>query len=93
MTALTTIKVTPQSRDRLRRWADTHDVRTLDDALHHALDIVEARDAMAQVSRQMVRMQAEDPAGWAEYLAESDAWSRTGTPVGDARAEYPEFNA
>lgn len=88
----TTIKVSVENRDRLRRWADAHDSRTLDDALAACLDAAETRDRMHEVDEAMHRMRREDPDAWAAYLEERDVWDRVGEAPGDARTEYPEYN-
>lgn len=68
----TTIRVTLEQRDRLRHLAAESDAtmsETLTDALE-ALRREQFYEAMADAEATMRR----DPAQWAEYQAERDAW-------------------
>ncbi|MDI2131490.1 hypothetical protein [Yinghuangia seranimata] len=89
----TTIKVSSATRDRLRRWADRHDAKTLDDALLACLDAAEAQEQMQAVDAAMARMRREDPDAWAEYVRERDVWDAVVDGPAGARDDYPEYNA
>jgi hypothetical protein len=81
MTEMTTIKVSVQTRDRLKRLAD-EDHLTMDSALSRALDHAEDRRFWEGVRADYARLQAE-PTQWEDYageLAEWDATTNDGSP-------------
>jgi hypothetical protein len=81
MTEMTTIKVSGQTRDRLKRLADEEHL-TMDAALSRALDQVEDARFWQGVRADYARLQA-DPSAWADYvgeLAEWDAATSDGLP-------------
>ena len=79
---MTTIKVSVQTRDRLKRLADEEHL-TMDAALSRALDQVEDARFWQGVRADYARLQA-DPSEWADYvgeLAEWDAATSDGLPA------------
>jgi hypothetical protein len=78
MTDMTTIKVSVETRDRLKRLAD-EDQLTLDAELARALDEVEDSRFWADVREDYARLQA-DPHEWDDYVGELAEWDHT---VGD----------
>jgi hypothetical protein len=82
MTDMTTIKVSVETRDRLKRLAD-EDHLTLDAELNRTLDRVEDMRFWAGVQEDYARLQA-DPQAWADYVGELAEWDRTaGDGLGD----------
>jgi hypothetical protein len=82
MTDMTTIKVSTQTRDRLKRIAD-EDHLTLDAALARTLDKAEEARFWAGVQEDYARLQA-DSQGWGEYAGELAEWDHTaGDGLGD----------
>jgi hypothetical protein len=75
MTAMTTIKVTVATRDRLRKLAGDGHI-TLDAALVRALDEVEDARFWLGVRDDYARLQA-DPGEWAAYRGELAEWEAT----------------
>ncbi|HEY2577004.1 MAG TPA: hypothetical protein VGI74_11905 [Streptosporangiaceae bacterium] len=78
MTDMTTIKVSVQTRDRLKRLAD-EDHLTMDAELEQTLDKAEEVRFWAGVRADYARLQA-DPQEWADYVSELGEWDHT---VGD----------
>ncbi len=81
MTEMTTIKVSVQTRDRLKQLAD-EDHLTMDGALSQVLDQAENQRFWEGVRADYARLQA-DPEQWAEYAGELAEWDPTtgdGTP-------------
>jgi hypothetical protein len=74
MTAMTTIKISTELRDRL---AAVYDSSTLADTLQRLLDEHDERQVLAAYDRLRA-----DPDEWASYLAEQDEWDAV---AGDAR--------
>ena len=72
MTDLTTIKVSVETRDRLRRLAD-EDRLTLDAELARTLDKAEEARFFAGVRADYARLQAS-PQEWGDYAAELAEW-------------------
>jgi hypothetical protein len=72
MTEMTTIKVSGQTRDRLKRLADEEHL-TMDAALSRALDQVEDARFWQGVRADYARLQA-DPSAWADYAGELAEW-------------------
>jgi predicted transcriptional regulator len=75
MTGMTTIKVSTETRDRLKRLADA-DQTTMDAELAMALDKVEEARFWQGVQDDYARLQA-DPGQWSGYLSELAEWDRT----------------
>jgi hypothetical protein len=75
MTEMTTIKVSTQTRDRLKRLAD-EDHLTMDAALSQVLDQAGEARFWAGVRADYARLQA-DPAEWADYVGELAEWDAT----------------
>jgi len=83
----TTIKVDTNTRDRLAAVAREQGI-SQDAALQNLLD----EHVMAQVHAQYARLR-NDPEAWADYTDEINSLDGTaGDGLGDARAEYPEYN-
>jgi hypothetical protein len=75
MTEMTTIKVSVQTRDRLKRLADEEHL-TMDAALSRVLDNTEDARFWEGVRADYARLQA-DPEEWADYVGELAAWDAT----------------
>jgi hypothetical protein len=75
MTSMTTIKVSVETRDRLKRLAD-EDHLTLDAELAQTLDKAEETRFWAGVRDDYARLQA-DPGEWADYKSELAEWDHT----------------
>ncbi|HEX9359906.1 MAG TPA: hypothetical protein VF933_39640 [Streptosporangiaceae bacterium] len=75
MTDMTTIKVSAQTRDRLKKLAD-EDHLTMDAELAQALDKAEEARFWAGVREDYARLQA-DPRQWADYVGELAEWDHT----------------
>jgi hypothetical protein len=62
--------------------------------LEEAARRLEREEAMRQATASYERLAQEDPAAFAEYQAEGQAWDATvGDGVGDASDEFPEYNS
>jgi hypothetical protein len=72
MTHMTTIKVSAQTRDRLKRLAD-EDQLTMDGELARTLDNAEEARFWEGVRADYARLQA-DPQEWADYVSELAEW-------------------
>jgi hypothetical protein len=75
---MTTIKVSTETRDRLKSLADADQI-TMDAELAMALDKVEEARFWQGVQEDYARLQA-DPEQWSDYVSELAEWDRT---VGD----------
>ena len=75
MTDMTTIKVSVETRDRLKKLAD-EDHHTLDAELARTLDKAEDARFWAGVRADYARLQA-DPQEWADYVNEVAEWDHT----------------
>jgi hypothetical protein len=75
MTDMTTIKVSFETRDRLKRLAD-EDHLTLDAELARTLDKAEETRFWAGVREDYARLQAE-PQEFADYVSELAEWDHT----------------
>jgi hypothetical protein len=75
MTEMTTIKVSVQTRDRLKRIADENRL-TMDAALSQLLEQAEDARFWAGVRADYARLRA-DPEQWAEYTGELAEWDAT----------------
>ncbi|MHB1818865.1 MAG: hypothetical protein ACYCO9_12615 [Streptosporangiaceae bacterium] len=79
---MTTVKVSVQTRDRLRKLA-AEDHITLDAELARTLDQAEDARFWAGVREDYARLQA-DPQEWGDYVSELAEWDRT---AGDGLGE------
>jgi hypothetical protein len=75
MTDMTTIKVSVETRDRLKRLAD-EDHLTLDAELAQTLDNAEDARFWAGVRADYARLQG-DPREWGDYVSELAEWDHT----------------
>ncbi len=75
MTDMTTIKVSIQTRDRLKRLAD-EDHLTMEAELTQTLDKAEEARFWAGVREDYARLQS-DPEEWAGYVSELAEWDNT----------------
>jgi hypothetical protein len=75
MTEMTTIKVSVQTRDRLKRLADD-DHLTLDAELSQTLEKAEEARFWEGVQEDYARLRA-DPQEWANYAGELAEWDQT----------------
>jgi hypothetical protein len=75
MLDMTTIKVSVQTRDRLKKLAD-EDHLTLDAELAQTLDKAEEARFWAGVQADYARLQA-DPQEWEDYVSELAEWDNT----------------
>jgi hypothetical protein len=75
MIDMTTIKVSVQTRDRLKRLAD-EDHLTMDAELARTLDRAEEARFWAGVRTDYARLQA-DPQEWGDYMSELAEWNHT----------------
>jgi hypothetical protein len=75
MTEMTTIKVSAQTRDRLKKLAD-EDHLTLDAELASTLDKAEEARFWAGVRSDYARLQA-DADEWGDYVSELAEWDQT----------------
>jgi hypothetical protein len=75
MTDMTTIKVSVQTRDRLKKLAD-EDHLTMDAELTRTLDRAEEARFWAGVRADYARLQA-DPQEWGGYVNELAEWDHT----------------
>ena len=82
MTEMTTIKVSLETRDRLKRLAD-EDHLTMDAALSLVLERAEDARFWEGVHADYARLQA-DPRQWADYVGELAEWDTT---TGDGVAD------
>jgi hypothetical protein len=75
MTVMTTIKVSVQTRDRLKRIADAEQ-STMEAALAMVLEMAEETRFWEGVREDYARLQA-DPKEWSGYAGELAEWDRT----------------
>jgi len=75
MTAMTTIKVSAETRDRLKKLADAEQ-STMEAALAKVLDQAEEARFWQGVKDDYARLQ-DDPEQWSEYVSELAEWDRT----------------
>ena len=75
MTIMTTIKVSAETRDRLKKLADA-DQSTMEAALAKVLDQAEEARFWQGVKADYARLQ-DDPEQWAGYVNELAEWDRT----------------
>jgi hypothetical protein len=78
MTVMTTIKVSAETRNRLKRLADA-DQSTMEAALAKVLDQAEEARFWQGVKDDYARLQ-DDPEQWSDYVNELAEWDQT---VGD----------
>jgi hypothetical protein len=83
MTDMTTIKVSVETRDRLKKLAD-EDRLTLDAELARTLDKAEDARFWEGVRADYARLQADHPQEWGDYVSELAEWDHTaGDGLGD----------
>jgi hypothetical protein len=75
MTAMTTIKVSAETRDRLKKLADAEQ-STMEAALAKVLDQAEEARFWQGVKDDYARLQ-DDPEQWSDYLNELAEWDQT----------------
>ena len=88
---VTTIKVDTDVRDRLAALARGRGV-TMAILLSDVCSELETRQRWVMIEESYARLRREDPGGWNDYLAELQAWDATTSDIGDAAAEWPEYN-
>lgn len=88
----TTIKVDTAVRDQLASVARAQGI-TMAALLRDVASELEARQQWAMIEASYQRLMGEDPKGWSQYLTELDGWDSAASDLGDARAEWPEYNA
>lgn len=80
----TMMRVSPETREQvLRVAAEDFGGASADEAIRRLL----AEHWQAKAIASMDRFRAEDPNGWTEYLADSEAWERADAPVNDPWTE------
>jgi hypothetical protein len=75
MTVMTTIKVSTETRDRLKRLADA-ERSTMEAALAKVLDEAEEARFWQGVKDDYARLQ-DDPEQWSDYVSELAQWDQT----------------
>jgi predicted transcriptional regulator len=91
----TTIRVSVKTRDRLADIA-RKEGRAMTEVLNEAIADYEQKLFWQTLNEQIERTQREDPEGWAEYLAEREAWlgsrprSRQIAPEWEGLITFPE---
>lgn len=88
---MTTIKVDTVVRDRLASVARAQGV-TMAALLRDVSSELAARQQWNVIEASYERLRTEDPVGWTEYLAELGVWDAVTGDLGDAVAEWPEYN-
>ncbi len=74
MATFTTVKVTAETRDRLKHRADEGNYSSIDVLLNELLDERERAEQIAEFRAVMARV---TPAEWADYMAEVSIWDST----------------
>jgi hypothetical protein len=88
----TTLSVSTRVRDTLAAVAASRNTTMLA-LLEEAARRLEREEAMRQATASYQRLANENPAAFAEYVAEGQEWDAlAGDGLGDARAEFPEHN-
>jgi hypothetical protein len=87
----TTIKVDSAVRDRFARVARAQGVTMATLLQNLSFEIVEQQE-WAEIESAYERLRRDDPAGWAEYLAELSQWDEVSADPGGAADEWPEYN-
>jgi hypothetical protein len=89
----TTLSVPTRVRDTLAAVAASRNTTMLA-LLEETAQRLEREEAMRQATASYERLAREDPAAFADYLAEGRAWDALADDgMGDASAEFPEFNS
>jgi len=89
----TTLSVPTHVRDTFASVAAARSTTMLA-LLEEAAQRLAREEAMRQATASYERLAHEDPAAFADYLAEGRAWDESaGDGLGDARKEFPEFNS
>lgn len=74
----TMMRVSPETRARvLQVAAEDFDGASADETVRRLLD----EHWQAKAIAAMDRFRAEDPEGWAEYLADAESWSAADEPI------------
>jgi hypothetical protein len=88
----TTLSVPTEVRDTFAAVAASRNTTMLA-LLQEAAHRLEREEAMRQATLSYERLAEDDPAAFADYLAEGRAWDAlAGDGINAARDEYPEFN-
>jgi hypothetical protein len=88
----TTLSVPTRVRDTFAAVAASRHTTMLA-LLEEAAQRLEREEAMRQATASYERLAQEDPAAFADYVAEGQAWDALAADgLGDARAEFPEYN-
>jgi predicted transcriptional regulator len=87
----TTIKVDTSVRQRLAKVARARGV-TMTALLETATERLEAEQRWSEIEAAYARLQRDEPAAWAEYLAELAEWETAVETDVAAAEEWPEFN-
>jgi len=91
--ARTTLSVPTEVRDTFAAVAASRNTTMLA-LLEEAARRLEREEAMRQATVSYERLANEDPAAFAEYLAEAREWDALAADgLGDAREEFPEYNS
>lgn len=88
---VTTIKVDTAVRDCLASIARFRGI-TMTALLRDVCSELEVRQEWAVIEASYERLRREDPSGWADYIAELEAWDSVTSELGDAADEWPEYN-
>ncbi|GAB3872741.1 hypothetical protein ACFPIJ_01915 [Dactylosporangium cerinum] len=90
--AKTTVSVSTEARDAFAAVAASRNM-TMFALLEETARRLTREEDMRQATLDYERFVREDPDGFAEYLAEGRLWDSTsGDGLGNARAEFPEYN-
>lgn len=74
MATFTTVKVSTETRDRLKRRADDGNYSSIDVMLNELIDERERAEQIAEFRAVMARVTPEE---WADYMAEVSVWDST----------------
>lgn len=74
MATFTTVKVSTETRDRLKRRADEGNYSSIDVMLNELIDERERAEQIAEFRAVMARVTPEE---WADYMAEVSVWDST----------------
>lgn len=74
MATFTTVKVSTETRDRLKRRADEGHYPSIDVMLNELIDERERAEQIAEFRAVMARVTPEE---WADYMAEVSVWDST----------------
>jgi len=74
----TTIRITSKVRDELNALADS-DGRSTAAMVAWLVEKEQGKRLIRQMNADFAKFKAEDPEGWAEYMAEFEAWEDSAT--------------